>query len=215
MIAILQPWGSWNRGVNDYRTRKTLLQKIRDADDAVAWGEFVDLHTPLVFSFCRKRGLSEADASDVSQDVMRAIASAIEKFEYDPAKGKFRSWFFTVARSKLYNFLNKERHRPVADGSTAVMRLINEQPDPGEEKDWELDYRLQVFRWATEKVKPQFSERSWLSFWRTAVENEDPAQVAVELDSTRGAVYAAKARVINALRECVQEAGGDWELDVL
>lgn len=215
MIAILHHLGNWNRGVNEYRTRKTLLHKIKDADDAVAWAEFVNLHTPLVFSFCRKRGLSETNAADVSQDVMRAIANAIGNFEYEPAKGKFRSWFFTVARSKLYNFLNKERNRPVAEGSTAVMRIIDEHPDPSEEKDWELDYRRQVFKWATEKLKPQFNERSWLSFWRTAVENQDPAEVAEELGSTRGAVYAAKARVISALRDCVAEAGDDWELDVL
>lgn len=139
MIAILHPPENRKRRVNEYRTRKTLLQKIRDADDAAAWSEFVNLHTPLVFSFCRKRGLSETDASDVSQDVMRAIAKAIGNFEYNPAKGKFRSWFFTVARSKLYNFLNKERNRPVAEGNTAVMRMIDEHPDPKEENDWELD----------------------------------------------------------------------------
>jgi RNA polymerase sigma-70 factor (ECF subfamily) len=200
--------------VSFYRTRKTLLEGIKDSRNAEAWGEFVDLHTPLVYSFCRKRGLSEEDASDLAQEVMRAIALAIGNFEYDPARGRFRSWFFTVVRSKFYTFLEKEKRRPLAVGNTAVLRLSDAQPSSGEDRDWELDYRRQVFRWAVSRVRPQFSGASWDSFWRTAVQSEDPAAVASDLRTSRGAVYAAKARVIGALQECVQRVGGDWDLDV-
>ena len=200
--------------MTDYKTRKTLLLKIKDAEDDQAWGEFVELYAPLVFSFCRKRGLSEADASDVTQEVMRAIARSIENFDYDPEKGTFRSWFYTVARSKLNNFFKQQMRRPTA-GGTAVMQLINEQPDSSEEHDWELDYRRQMFDWAAEKVRGQFTEPSWRAFWKTAVDDEEPAEVAVELKISRGAVYAAKARVIAALRERVQMVAGEWDLDVI
>lgn len=201
--------------MRDYQTRKTLLLRIKDADDGDAWSEFVELYTPLVFSFCRKRGLAEHDASDVTQEVMRSVARAIEGFDYDPEKGTFRSWFFTVTRSKLNNFFRKQARAPVAGGGTVMMDMINEQPDPKEERDWELDYRRQMFDWAAERVREKFAAQSWQAFWRTAVEDEDPAEVAADLGMTRGAVYAAKARAIAALREQVQNVAGEWDLDVI
>lgn len=199
----------------DFKTRKTLILKIRDSGDAVAWGEFVELYTPLVFGFCRKRGLTEADASDVTQEVLRAIAIAIEKFEYDPEKGSFRSWFFTVARSKLYTFFDKKQRQPQAGGGTTMMRMISETPDPSEEQDWELDYRRQVFHWASERVKDKFSESGWKAFLMTAVEGKDPAETADELGMTRGAVYAVKARVIAALKDEIASVAGEGDLDVI
>jgi RNA polymerase sigma-70 factor (ECF subfamily) len=201
--------------VNDQPTRRTLLLKIRDAGDSDAWGEFVELYMPLVFGFCRKRGLSDVDASDVTQEVLRAIARAIGKFEYDPGKGTFRSWFFTVVRSKLYNFSNKQQRQPHVRGGTTMMQLVNETPDPTEEQDWDLDYRRQVFQWASERIRGKFSEPAWKSFWMTAVEDRDPAETAASLGLTRGAVYAAKARVIAALKEEITSVAGEGDFDVI
>ena len=59
-------------------TRPTLLVRIRDARDQEAWGRFVDLYGPLVYGFLHKRGLQDADAADLTQDVMRQVATAVE-----------------------------------------------------------------------------------------------------------------------------------------
>ena len=55
---------------------------------------------------------------------MRAVARAIGNFEYDPEKGTFRSWFYTVARSKLNNHFSRQARAPVAGGGTVVMEMI-------------------------------------------------------------------------------------------
>ena len=82
-------------------TRQTLRLKIRDHQNSAAWEEFVDLYTPLVYRYCLSRGVHRNDVADVTQDTMRAVAGAIEKFDYDPAKRRFRSWLFRVTYSKL------------------------------------------------------------------------------------------------------------------
>mgnify|MGYP003679279582 CR=1 FL=1 len=180
----------------------------------MAWGQFVELYTPLVYAFCRKRGLAEHDASDVSQEVMQAISRAIGNFDYDPEKGSFRSWFYTVVRSKLNNFFRKQAQQPAAGGTT-IMKMVSEQPDSNEEHDWELDYKRQMFDWAATKVRDLFNEQTWTAFQKTAIDGEDPATVGTELGIGRGAVYAAKARVIRALRERVQSVAGEWDLNVV
>src|SRR5262249_40485677 len=93
-------------------TRASLLLRLRDRRDAAAWDEFVDRYAPLVYASLRKRGLQDADAADLSQDVFRAVAGAISRLEYDPAKGAFRNWLFTVVRRKLANWQRGRRNRP-------------------------------------------------------------------------------------------------------
>src|SRR5687768_13184788 len=104
-------------------TRPTLLLRVRDADDSAAWSQFIDIYTPLIFGFCRKRGLQDADAADLAQEVMRAVSRAIGKFEYQPEQGTFRSWLFTITRNKFNNFLDRRRRQPQGTGETVVQEF--------------------------------------------------------------------------------------------
>lgn len=192
------------------KTRPSLLLELRDVENAVAWERFVDLYTPLVFQFASKRGLQEADAADVTQEVMKAVAAAIQKFEYDPARGGFRNWLFTVARSKLNNFLQQQRNNPMALGGTTMFRRIQEQPAGEEESEWNHQYRLRMFHWAAETVRGEFQAPTWEAFWQTAVLNRPVGDVARGLGLSEGAIYIARSRVIARLRARIEAATGDW-----
>ena len=50
-------------------------------------------------------------------------------------------------------------------------------------------------------VRDQFEERTWRAFWRVAVEDRSPSEVAEELGITANAVRQAKSRVLRRLRE--------------
>src|SRR4051794_28075980 len=92
-------------------TRASLLVRLRDPQDGEAWRQFVQLYASVVYGFARRRGLQDADAADLMQDVFRAVSAAIGRLDYDPQRGSFRSWLYTVTRSKLYNFLDgQKRH---------------------------------------------------------------------------------------------------------
>ena len=56
-------------------TRVSLLVRLRDPADGEAWQTFVDVYAPLVYSYCRRKGLQEADASDVTQEVLTQVAA--------------------------------------------------------------------------------------------------------------------------------------------
>jgi RNA polymerase sigma-70 factor (ECF subfamily) len=118
-------------------TRPTLLMRVRDTTDHAAWGRFVDAYTPMVFNFCRKRGLQPADAADVAQDVMKAVASALPTFQYEPQRGRFRDWLYRVTRSKLNSFLRARRRQPTGSGETSVHEVLNARPDTDETNAWE------------------------------------------------------------------------------
>src|SRR5205807_1625207 len=92
-------------------TRLSLVVRLRDARDEGAWAQFVELYAPLVFGFARKHGLQDADAADLTQDVLQAVSGGVRRLDYDPQRGSFRGWLFTVARNKLRNFVAAQ-HRP-------------------------------------------------------------------------------------------------------
>src|SRR5262249_14174045 len=132
-------------------TRASLLIRIRDARDGQAWAQFVELYAPLVYGFARKRGLQDADAADLTQEVLRTVARAVGRLEYDPARGSFRSWLFTVARNKLYNFLN----RPKLPGNNSAdsQEVLAGQPAREEVDQWDQEYQQRLLAWAAAQIR--------------------------------------------------------------
>lgn len=191
-------------------TRPTLLVRIRSTENADAWEQFVEAYTPLIYNFCYKAGLQDADAADVAQEVMRTIASAIRKFEYDPDRGKFRTWLLTVTRSKLNNFLAKRQRQPLGGGPATLTNLVDSQAMADDlEEHWDREYYRRLFDWAAEKVRPEIEKSTWQAFWETAMERRSGEEVAGRLGMSIGAVYIAKSRTLARLKEIIANVDGD------
>jgi RNA polymerase sigma factor (sigma-70 family) len=195
-----------------FDTREPLLQRLRQPDDKVAWDEFHALYHPLLHNFFLARGLNPEDAGDVSQNVLGRISKAAPDFRYDPSKGKFRSWFFRIARNEFNRFFAKQARR-------REFETVQETPrDAGQDAElesvWNCEYRQQVFDWACQQVKPHFSNNAWQAFWRTTVDEIPSQQVADELDVKIGTVYISKSRVISRLRERIASISGEQEIVV-
>ncbi|HVK15621.1 MAG TPA: sigma-70 family RNA polymerase sigma factor [Fimbriiglobus sp.] len=194
-------------------TRVTLLNRLKDGADADAWHEFVHLYGPVVYGFARKRGLQDADAADLMQEVLRSVARNAVRMEYDPKRGTFRGWLYTVTRNKIYNFLNGQRNRPRATGDAAAQERLDSIADRTTDRDddWELEYQRRLSAQAMDLVRGEFQPNTWQAFWRTAVEGRAAQEVGGELKMTPGAVYVAKSRVLARLREEVQKLQAEAE----
>ena len=59
-----------------FDTRKTLILRVRNPDDADGWRDFYGLYEPLIKRFFQSRGLQEADADDIVQNVLQRVAKA-------------------------------------------------------------------------------------------------------------------------------------------
>lgn len=190
-------------------TRRSLLVRLGDARDGEAWSQFVEVYAPLIYGFSRKQGLQDADAADVVQDVLRSVASALGKFEYDAQRGSFRAWLFTVARNKVRDFCSARHRQPRGTGDTAAYEVLQQQPAPAEVDSWESDYDRRLFAWAAEQVQREVHETTWQAFHRTAVAGQSGKDVAAALGMSVAAVYLAKSRVMSRLKELVQQVQGD------
>jgi RNA polymerase sigma-70 factor (ECF subfamily) len=188
-------------------TRPSLLVRIRDTADTAAWAEFVDLYAPLVFGFARKQGLQNADAADLTQEVLRAVAGAAGRLRYDPGRGSFRGWLFTIVRNRLRNFLLARRRHDRAGSGPEAARQLAEYPAPEAEASalWDRQYEQRLFAWAAEQVRQGCQETTWRAFWLTAVEGWSGKEAARALGLTPAAVYLAKRRVMTRLQEQLRQ----------
>jgi RNA polymerase sigma-70 factor (ECF subfamily) len=179
--------------------------QLRDGTNHDAWLEFTRLYGPVVYGFARKRGLQDADAADMMQDVLRSVSTAIGRLDYNRNQGTFRGWLFTITRNKVFNFLSARRVRPRGSGDSSTNRLLETHPDPNEGSDeWEMEYQRRLAALAMERVKSEFQENTWQAFWLTAVEGVAATEAGRQIGMSPGAIYVAKSRVLARLKEEVE-----------
>ncbi len=194
-------------------TRPSLLVRLRKPHDEQAWVEFMEIYEPLVYQLARQRGLQDADARELAQEVFVAVTSAIERWQPDPERAKFRTWLFRIARNLIVHALVARRRHPQGTGGSDLRALMEQQPAPDSEDSslFDQEYRRQLLAWAADRVRGQFHETTWQAFWLTSVDGQEVGQVAASLGLSAGAVYIARSRVMARLRETIEKFEGQRE----
>ena len=188
-------------------TPASLLFRLRDPQDHEAWVEFVSLYEPVAYRLLRRRGLQDADAREVMQELFLAVNRSIKRWVPTKEHGAFRSWLRRVARNLVINWLKSRSRRAAATGDTDFQALLEQLPVDAAEETAEFDHELHLalFDRAAELVQAEVQPATWQAFWETAVAGASPADVAARLNMSVGAVRVAKCRVLARLRDALNE----------
>lgn len=185
----------------DPATRVTLLARLRDGSDAQAWAQFESIYRDMLIRFCRARGVQPADADDLVQAVFLKLVKGLRRFEYDPAKGRFRSYLFRC----VHSVLNDWRHERTPGGAAieSLGRAEHAAADVVEPPDWEREWVDHHYRMAFAAVARTVDPRSAEVFeaLRSGRSVED---VARDMGMTDQAVYKVQQRMRERLRELIR-----------
>ena len=192
------------------RTSATLLARLRQgATDQAAWAEFVRRYGRLVYQWCRRWKLSEAEAEEVTQAVLVRLVEKLRSFDYDPARS-FRAYLKTLTHYAWCDFLEARRRPDVGSGDSAVLEALAS----AEARD-DLAGRLQrefdqeVLELATERVRLRVEPHTWGAFRLTALEGQSGADAAARLGMKVASLFAAKSKVQRMLQDEVRQIQGD------
>jgi RNA polymerase sigma-70 factor (ECF subfamily) len=195
-------------------TRRSLLLRLADAGDRAAWGEFLEVYEQAIFRFARSRGLQPADAEDVTQRVLLAVANKVPAWNDKPERGRFGAWIFRVTRNLAAKAWHARRLHSASAGDSRTSQLLAEVTDSSDQGNtlFQAEYRKALFHWAAERVSDQVQEATWRAFWMTAVEGRDPATVAGELGVSTSTVYTAKCRMLMRIRGEIERFGDEFSM---
>ena len=192
--------------MSDPETHASLLLRVRDPSDREAWFEFAEIYRPVIVRLARTKGMQDADADDLAQRVLVSIAGAIDRFEPNDKRAKFRTWLKRVSENAILNAITRGA-KDVGTGGDVIDSLLEREPAScGPDSDLlRIEYRREVFNWAARRIRDEFEPATWDAFWQTAVEAREVEDVAAELGKNRGSIYAARSRVMRRLKEKIVE----------
>jgi RNA polymerase sigma-70 factor (ECF subfamily) len=154
-----------------------------------------------VYRHCRRRGLQDADAADVTQEVLVQVARSIRTFEYRPERGRFRDWLGAVTRQKVRGWHQKRSRDIAATGGAAPNTALEHLPAPEADTEWTADFNAQVLQVALERIRPHFAVATWQAFEKVWLDDQPAAEAARALNQPIETIYVAKSRVLKQLRE--------------
>jgi RNA polymerase sigma-70 factor (ECF subfamily) len=185
-----------------------LLLLRQDPTDQVAWGNFVKRYGRRIYLWCRQWQLQEADAEDVTHNVLLILAEKLREFQYDP-KGSFRAWLKTVTHHAWSKYVTSQQRPGQGSGDSRTLGLLHSlesRDDLATKLEEEFDREL--LELAMLRVAQRVETRTWRAFQLLALQGLSGADVAAALDIPIGTVYVAKSRVQNMIKEEIQQLEG-------
>jgi RNA polymerase sigma-70 factor, ECF subfamily len=179
-------------------TSWTIIDGVQRKDPE-SWRKFVQIYGELVRHWSCRAGLNDADAADVTQNVLQTVFRHIDKLRRE---GSFRGWLRRVTVTRIQDHFRAIRKMPIAEGGTAALLQwqviadsLSQPVNEGELSDDDL-----LKQKALEIIHREFDSRTWQAFWHTAVEGKRPHDVAAELGLTVSGVHKARSRILLRLR---------------
>lgn len=187
-------------------TRPSLLDALDSQAETSGWRTFFACYAPAVFRVARGRGLGEADAEDVVQQVMLQVSKHISDFDYSPARGKFRNWIRAITETKIIDFFR--RNRPVVS-SDLVAEQLSTQDAADHEDPWQREWELMDILRCIDEVARDVSPRRMEAFRMYSLEGRSATETAKALEMTENHVYVIRSQILALVRKRLAELHGE------
>ncbi len=182
-------------------TRSSLVNRLHNWDDHGSWQEFFDRYWKLIYAVAVKAGLSDAEAQDVVQETVVAVAKQMREGGYDRDKSSFKNWLCLITRRRIVDHFRRRtrvKKRPPAAEDTSRTDTAARVADPASlELDavWEEEWRKNLADSAIERVKELVSPKQFQIFDLAVLKDLPVHEVTKLLKVNTAQVYLARHRV--------------------
>ena len=184
------------------QTSATLLGRLGNRSDSLAWQRLVDLYSPLINSWLRRQGVSTEDAEDLTQEVLGIVVREVSQFQHNGRAGAFRTWLRTITINCLRQSWRSRCVRPHTTRLPNLDSALDQLEDPSSDlsRRWDREHDEFVLHRLLDLIEPEFRPATWQAFRRQVIDGAPAEMVAAELGLTVNAVLIAKSRVLSHLR---------------
>jgi RNA polymerase sigma-70 factor (ECF subfamily) len=183
-------------------TNPSLIFRLtRAPQDSVTWEQFVFLYGPALLDWCCKNGVQEADAQDISQEVLLQISRQIQRLVYDPQLS-FRGWLRAVVHGAWCDWVKEQSSpkRQMHGVSNSLDSLNHIEARDDLIARLESQYDRELFELAARAVRKLVEPQTWQAFEWQAMNGLSPADVGERLGIKAASALASRYRVTNLLR---------------
>jgi len=187
------------RDVEEYiPTRKSLLSRLKNLDDQDSWRLFFETYWKLIYRAALRAGLTEAEAEDVVQETVIAMSKNIRKFEYDSARGSFKTYLMRMTNWRIAGQFRKrmpiqERMpRTATETTTDEVERLADPVLPALEALWDKEWEENLMGAALQRAKAKTDPKLYQVFDLYVRQKWPASRVARDLHVSRAKVYLAK-----------------------
>ena len=190
-------------------TRATLIQRLKNWQDQSSWQDFFDTYWKLIYGVAIKGGLNAAEAQDVVQETMIAVARHMPSFKYDPVLGSFKTWLLNMTRWRITDQLRKRgpfvRYQsPAEDTGTRILDKVADPTSQDWDALWDAEWEKNLYEVAIAKVKRRLDPQKFQIFDLYVNKAWPPQKVAAAFSLSVDQVYLAKHRTAELIKEEIE-----------
>jgi RNA polymerase sigma-70 factor (ECF subfamily) len=161
----------------------------------------VERYGRRIYGWCRHWNLQEADAEDVTQEVLLKLAAKMQTFTYD-RDGSFRAWLKTLTHHAWQDFVKARQRGGAGQGGTEVLAVLHRAEARADLlQRLEAEFDRELLDAAMTQVRLRVQPHTWEAFRLTAVDGRSGAEVAKQLGMKVATVFVAKSKVRRMLQE--------------
>jgi RNA polymerase sigma-70 factor (ECF subfamily) len=182
-------------------TSVSLLDRLAADPNDEDWRRLVELYRPLLRAWMARARVADADADDLTQDVLLVVFREVKGFQRR-GPGTFRGWLRTILANRVRNHFRARHYRPTATGDSEFLHQLGELESPNSSLSalWDREHDEHVVATLLRQVRGQVEPATWEAFRRHVLEGAPAALVAEELLLSLNSVLLAKSRVLKRLR---------------
>jgi len=187
------------------QTRQSLLLRAQTGEEQ-AWRGLTELYRPLILGWLNRQGVPGGDLEDLSQDILVSVVKHLPDFHHSGRRGAFRAWLRTIVCSRTTDYwraIDAGTRGQGGSGATAALQDIAD-PDSNLNRQWDDEHDRYVLNCVLDLVNEEFEPTTLQAFRRLAFDGASGAEVAAELGMSVPAVYVAKSRVLQRIRELAE-----------